>query len=1096
MSVSILFARRTCWSLFALFLLLLGAPQPADAALSAFQFATAATSWSSISGTGSRLMSPTVDDGAAASTSIGFTFNLDGTNYTNFSASSNGLLGLTTGTVTTAYSNSMPTSYGYPIITPLWDDLYLSATSHGIWYQVTGSAPNRVLTVEWNVRHISSTGSNYEFQVKLYEGSNQVDFVYGPSTPYTSQSASVGMSINTGNFASVTFGSPSSVSYSSANNNNNTFPSSGVVLRWTLCQGNIALAGSTAEGGTAGMASGDTLLSTKSLTMGSTTTYRPFTATVGATPCAPLTYQFSITGPAAADYQISPTSGPLSANSSVTPVITFTPRADGPRHATLTVTDNYGLNRTYPLKATGVRRIAFDGNIAQGGTAAMASGDTLLQGLGTARLGTITFTPLTLRNFSTDLAATPATATYAINDPTGQYTIAPPTATIGSGQTNTPVITFRPTGVGPQYAQMTVSVDNETRVYVLAAISAAPQMTVTSGGLDLGGTVVLHRETACAGEQVLTMPIEIRNVGLVPTTIRNAAVYLVDSLSTIDLAVRPLQRDAFGRLVVDPTYQIASSPGGAPLNRAIDQSWPLTLLPGQSRTLYLNFVGPMPGNRPSRVFLWTDGENFAFADTNGAVQTGVLSFLARPNVIGGTLAGTIDNKPLKPVVFGEVKIGDTAYSSIVVANAGLCDLRISRADLRFITGDVNEFRVVRAFAGARIDPITDDYIVPAQSTDTIVVSFIPGGRGGRRATLLMKTNDSTLYLQGLSERGVQRLDVFGTGTTDLVGRDLYLGSVVVGRTVSGVVEFSNPNLIAIDVDAIEIIGPDAADFTMDPARPWPALPVQVGSNGSIQLGVLFTAQGLQGRREATIVLSASGRRLGAARLTAVAGNVEIVVSPLSLFDDVTVSAGQTVRRTVVISNVGTFDLILQPPTIDGADAANYRVGVLPRLVVPPGGTEYLEVTFSPENTGQSSASLTIASNAGTPVVVSLGGTAQGVRSPDEEDPSRSLDRDDRDARSTPSSAALELALGRVEASVGPNPAFDRLGVTVASGRSLRLTLSIVDVTGRIVQRMNDVDLAAGTSAFDVNISDVPAGTYGLRLDGPGIARTVRFVVAR
>src|SRR5690348_316340 len=53
------------------------------------------------------LIGTNVDDGASVVTNIGFTFNFGGTNYTQFSVSSNGLMRLGPVTTVTTFGNSL-----------------------------------------------------------------------------------------------------------------------------------------------------------------------------------------------------------------------------------------------------------------------------------------------------------------------------------------------------------------------------------------------------------------------------------------------------------------------------------------------------------------------------------------------------------------------------------------------------------------------------------------------------------------------------------------------------------------------------------------------------------------------------------------------------------------------------------------------------------------------------------------------------------------------------------------------------------------------------------------------------------------------------
>src|SRR5262249_49734325 len=88
-----------------------------------------------------------VDEGLSSAQSIGFNFTYGCNTYTKFMASSNGFISL--GTATDAmYSNSLAATGQGPILAPLWDDLATSGTG-SVNYVLSGTAPNRVLTVEW-----------------------------------------------------------------------------------------------------------------------------------------------------------------------------------------------------------------------------------------------------------------------------------------------------------------------------------------------------------------------------------------------------------------------------------------------------------------------------------------------------------------------------------------------------------------------------------------------------------------------------------------------------------------------------------------------------------------------------------------------------------------------------------------------------------------------------------------------------------------------------------------------------------------------------------------------------------------------------------
>lgn len=164
-----------------------------------YQLQSGSTPFSYISGASAFTWSGSSDDGYTAATPIGFTFNYCGTDFTEFQASTNGFIRLGSGLTTSLSANTL-TGSNRSIIAPLWDDHAVLDSSADVTYVVTGTAPNRALTVQWkNVKwRYQNTAPNAEFQVKLFEGTNTIVFHYGVITASTSTpTASIGLVNNT-----------------------------------------------------------------------------------------------------------------------------------------------------------------------------------------------------------------------------------------------------------------------------------------------------------------------------------------------------------------------------------------------------------------------------------------------------------------------------------------------------------------------------------------------------------------------------------------------------------------------------------------------------------------------------------------------------------------------------------------------------------------------------------------------------------------------------------------------------------------------------------------------------------------------------------
>lgn len=126
--------------------------------------------------------------GAVAGFPIGFNFNLGGFTCDRFSISTEGYIQL--GASTEPYS-SIQTPSSLPNQFAGFSSNMICALSHNLMmqtgstmkYAVTGTAPNRVLTVEWaGVSRSLVVGDNLNFQIKLYETTNVVELVYGTFT--------------------------------------------------------------------------------------------------------------------------------------------------------------------------------------------------------------------------------------------------------------------------------------------------------------------------------------------------------------------------------------------------------------------------------------------------------------------------------------------------------------------------------------------------------------------------------------------------------------------------------------------------------------------------------------------------------------------------------------------------------------------------------------------------------------------------------------------------------------------------------------------------------------------------------------------------
>jgi hypothetical protein len=171
------------------------------------QASTSAGTYTDLGTTGTVIATANTDDANSAAQDIGFSFSYGGATFTQFVFNTNGVIRLGNAAPSTAalyYDDDQGSTSTDPLqstnaadnnlIMPFNINLVPGSGTGGVEYRVatTGTAPNRVCTIQWkNVADKAGVGTdvangtqfaNISFQLKLYETSNAIDFVYGAAT--------------------------------------------------------------------------------------------------------------------------------------------------------------------------------------------------------------------------------------------------------------------------------------------------------------------------------------------------------------------------------------------------------------------------------------------------------------------------------------------------------------------------------------------------------------------------------------------------------------------------------------------------------------------------------------------------------------------------------------------------------------------------------------------------------------------------------------------------------------------------------------------------------------------------------------------------
>jgi hypothetical protein len=136
------------------------------------------------SGTPITTLSASFDDDVSAPQNIGFSFLFNGSSFTQFVLNTNGLIELGTNAPPNDTYDALAATDAN-LIYPFSADLIAGVSTPEYRLFTSGVAPNRVCTIQFkNLRdyEAGSTPSQFDninFQIKLYETSNNIEFVYG-----------------------------------------------------------------------------------------------------------------------------------------------------------------------------------------------------------------------------------------------------------------------------------------------------------------------------------------------------------------------------------------------------------------------------------------------------------------------------------------------------------------------------------------------------------------------------------------------------------------------------------------------------------------------------------------------------------------------------------------------------------------------------------------------------------------------------------------------------------------------------------------------------------------------------------------------------
>lgn len=136
-------------------------------------------------------------DDCIATVALPFSFTLYDTAFTSVNVNTNGNAQFASNNPTLPLDACLPiAAYSY-VIYPHNGDLTIGGANEGIFTSTSGSAPNRIFNIEWRASLLGNQPGSLNFEIRLYEGQDHFDIVYG-TVPGAGREAAVGVQQSTG----------------------------------------------------------------------------------------------------------------------------------------------------------------------------------------------------------------------------------------------------------------------------------------------------------------------------------------------------------------------------------------------------------------------------------------------------------------------------------------------------------------------------------------------------------------------------------------------------------------------------------------------------------------------------------------------------------------------------------------------------------------------------------------------------------------------------------------------------------------------------------------------------------------------------------
>ncbi|MGO9539331.1 MAG: choice-of-anchor D domain-containing protein [Terriglobales bacterium] len=355
-------------------------------------------------------------------------------------------------------------------------------------------------------------------------------------------------------------------------------------------------------------------------------------------------------------------------------------------------------------------------------------------------------------------------------------------------------------------------------------------------------------------------------------------------------------------------------------------SFPLTLGARKSVTLNVTFTPPSAGTATGGVFVSGPGLNVPLTGT-------------------GAAPGQLTSNP-SSVSFGNVEVGGSQTQSVALSNTGPSSLTISAA--------------AAGGTGFSLSGLALPFTLAAGQSTSFNALFSPtaGGAASGSVTITSNGSDSSLSI-ALSGTGVTQ------GTLTANPTSLAFGSVQVGNSTNLSETLTNTGGSAVTISQANLTG---AMFAISGLT----LPQTLNPNQSVTFTATFTPTGAGGASGSLSVVSTASNSPLTIALTGTGTSAgTLAVSPTSLsFGNVVVGTSASLNGSLTASGAS---VTVQPTSPSNGEFV--LSGIALPQTIPAGQSATFTVTFTPQSSGATSASLSFPSNASnSPTVQTMTGT--------------------------------------------------------------------------------------------------------------------------